>query len=108
MIEKRDVVGTLKQERDALRTDNFELKQRSGLTGNDDLLRDYERRSVSTSCLSNLIPIKEELSTARDKLSTLQGSHKLYTEKANTLKTVIESRNVSPVGTGLLYTNNLY
>jgi len=41
------LVGNLKQDRDILRVHNVDLKQKSGLVGSDDLLRDFEKRRVS-------------------------------------------------------------
>jgi hypothetical protein len=46
VITKRDSVGKLKHKRDLLRATNFDLKQKSGLIGSDDLLRDFEKRKV--------------------------------------------------------------
>jgi hypothetical protein len=45
-VAKRDQVGGMKHERDALRAENVEQKQKSGLIGSDDLLRDFEKRRV--------------------------------------------------------------
>lgn len=48
VIQKRDMVATVKRERDLLRAENVELKQQSGLIGHDDLLRDFEKRRVNS------------------------------------------------------------
>ncbi|XP_019613905.1 PREDICTED: coiled-coil domain-containing protein 96-like isoform X1 [Branchiostoma belcheri] len=44
VAKKRDVLSRTKQARDALRIDNMRLRQKSGLLGNEPLLRDYEER----------------------------------------------------------------
>ncbi|XP_067117592.1 coiled-coil domain-containing protein 96 [Osmerus mordax] len=41
---RRDVLTRTKQARDGLRTDNLRLRQRSGLLGNETLLRDFEEK----------------------------------------------------------------
>ena len=67
VIAKRDTVASLKQSRDTLRTENFDLKQKSGLIGSDDLLRDFEKRKVIiqqfaqlTICRMNLQPLPKD------------------------------------------------
>ena len=42
--QRRDILTRIKQVRDALRTDNTKLKHKSGLLGNEPLLRDFEYR----------------------------------------------------------------
>ncbi|XP_078610664.1 cilia- and flagella-associated protein 184-like isoform X2 [Branchiostoma floridae x Branchiostoma japonicum] len=44
VAKKRDILSRTKQARDALRIDNMRLRQKSGLLGNEPLLRDYEER----------------------------------------------------------------
>lgn len=48
MANKRDCLTRSKQARDALRTDNVQLKQRGGLVGHKALLRDYEDKKDET------------------------------------------------------------
>ena len=43
-LQKRDHLTRLKQNRDALRTDNIRLRQRGGLVSHSALLRDFEER----------------------------------------------------------------
>ncbi len=46
VISQRDSGGSLKHDRDQLRSENVTLKQKSGLIGHDSLLRDYEKKVV--------------------------------------------------------------
>ncbi|MGH0155420.1 UNVERIFIED_CONTAM: hypothetical protein FKN15_029800 [Acipenser sinensis] len=53
VAHKRDILTKTKQARDGLRMDNLKLRQRCGLLGNDDLLRDFEDK-VDTSEARNV------------------------------------------------------
>jgi hypothetical protein len=44
--DARDRLAGYKQERDLLRAENLQLRQKSGLLGNKALLRDFEVRKV--------------------------------------------------------------
>ncbi|KAM6949034.1 cilia- and flagella-associated protein 184 [Aplochiton taeniatus] len=51
VARKRDVLTRTKQARDGLRADNLRLRQRSGLLGNETLLRDFEEKVDASDVL---------------------------------------------------------
>lgn len=75
---KRDVLTHLKQARDALRTDNLRLKQKGGLVGHRELLKDYEERQDQS----------EEM---RQRLEVLQKRHSELSIMCDGLKMRIET-----------------
>jgi hypothetical protein len=115
--QRRDSLSSLKQRRDVVRAENVELKQKSGLLGNDDLLRDFEKRQVfaqlsrafSLHCLSfqdrnprshrtnnhnkNSFKLQNELFAAKDNLKQLQDTFAKLEHKLQQLKSLSGSVN---------------
>jgi len=77
VAQRRDVSTRMKQARDSLRTDNQKLKHKSGLLGNEPLLRDFEER-------------KDERDELTDKLSKLKEDHMDINMNLNSLRKKIE------------------
>jgi len=77
VAQRRDVLTRMKQARDSLRTDNQKLKHKSGLLGNEPLLRDFEER-------------KDERDELTDKLSKLKEDHMDINMNLNSLRKKIE------------------
>jgi len=77
VAQRRDVLTRMKQARDSLRTDNLKLKHKSGLLGNEPLLRDFEER-------------KDERDELTDKLSKLKEDHMDINMNLNSLRKKIE------------------
>ena len=77
VAQRRDILTRNKQVRDGLRSDNSKLKHRSGLLGNEPLLRDFEHR-------------KDEGDELRDKLARLKDTHVELNMNLNSVRLKIE------------------
>eukprot|EP00128_Syssomonas_multiformis_P018490 Colp12_sorted_trinity150504_noHs@33246 len=79
VAHSRDVLSRTKQVRDALRADNLKLRQRSGLVGNQALLRDFEdRKDQSEQLVMNL----ERLKLAHADITEATHAYRKKIEKA--------------------------
>lgn len=77
VAQRRDILTKNKQVRDGLRSDNSKLKHKSGLLGNEPLLRDFEHR-------------KDEGDDLRDKLAHLKETHVELNMNLNSVRLKIE------------------
>ena len=82
VTSKRDDLAHAKQDRDAFRADNLRLRQKSGILGNDVLLRDYEYRKVRNMCGTVLTIQKDEVDVLKTNLESLKDKQSALTKNA--------------------------
>lgn len=86
-IKSRDVLNKIKQSKDSLRVDNARLKQKSGLLGNNVLLRDFE------DCVDKTESLEGQIEYLKRRHAELTLDSKSLKQKINQVKAVDSSFN---------------
>ena len=79
--QSRDVLNKIKQSKDSLRVDNARLKQKSGLLGNNVLLRDFE------DCVDKSESLESQIEMLKRRHAALLLDSKSIKQKINQVKT---------------------